>query len=144
MVAVPPKESRDGGIYTREDLEAAVNWLGRVQAQHAEEGLSPWVTAHELRPPQTSLRRLILQRLEWWDVETLAATGEDPAAEQHIAEAGPATLDVWLRDDLDDVRTVGVAVRDHLPQSDGLAARLLEIIPPLQEEVAQVPVGQLY
>lgn len=153
VVAVQPEESRNqtskkgrfgGSIYTSEDLQDAVEWLKEIQAKEPEEGLSPWVTARIHPPHSTALQRLILQRLEWWDVETLAASAEDPAAEQQIAKAGPATLDVWLRDDLDEYRTAGVAVRDHLPQSDGLAARLLEIIPPLQEEVAQIPVGQLY
>lgn len=119
----------------KEDLTAAQMWLESLPV----EGLTAWSSV--LQPPAPAqLERMVLQRLEWWDVENLSHTSEDVFAEHRAAgRPYPADVDLWLRDDLADRVTPDVAVVIRtLPQDDYLAQRLLATTPPDSRELFPV------
>ena len=123
------------GPYMKEDLTAAQMWLESLPV----EGLTAWSSV--LQPPAPAqLERMVLQRLEWWDVENLSHTSEDVFAEHRAAgRPYPADVDLWLRDDLADRVTPDVAVVIRtLPQDDYLAQRLLATTPPDSRELFPV------
>lgn len=123
------------GPYVEDDLTAAQAWLESLPP----EGLTAWSSV--IQPPSPAqLERMVLQRLEWWDVENLSHTSEDVFAEHRAAgRSYPADIDLWLRDDLTDqvAPDVAVAIR-ALPQDDFLAQRLLAGTPPDAHELFPV------
>lgn len=142
IVCVPDlKVDKRSGIYTPEELADAAEWLSELP----DEGLTPWIVSRGSHiPPPTRTQRFILQRIESWDVDTLASTSESLASEAPIAAMKPTGVDLWIKDDIERDNTISVAVRGYLPRSDALAARVLELTPVLEEETIQVPISLAY
>ena len=106
-------------------LREAWNWLARRRDDPM--GMSPWALSAD-PPPDEHLRRVLLQRLEPYDLWFLARTGNDLFDEPD--------LELWLRDDLDpDDLMCGVVVRDHLPNDTPAALGLLRATMPTNGEV---------
>lgn len=116
------------GPYDAAELGAAATWLERRIAD--DDGLAPWTVRNH--PPQpTRPRRTLLQRPELADAWHWARTSDDLAAEPE--------LDLWLSDDFEADLSVGIVVRDNLPED---AVALLQALPPRRHEVFSVPIGR--
>lgn len=109
--------------YEASDLIAALEWLGRREADEA--GLAPWALAEDPPPPQ-SLRRLVLKRPEMWDAWLLARTSDDLVEDPD--------LDLWLADDLEADTDIAVVVRQGLAEDPTDALQLLRATPPRAAE----------
>lgn len=116
--------TRDAPPYTAQDLQAAHGWIQNL----LEEGSVAPAVLDRLPAPSARLSRPVLQRVELTDLDFFARTS-DPLV-------GEPSLELWLRDDLNDDQTmVGVVVRGSLPQDHIPALELLRAFPPREEEV---------
>ncbi len=114
-----------GDIAAVGHLREAWDWLSRRRDDPM--GMSPWALCAD-PPPDEHLRRVLLQRLEPYDLFLLARTGNDLFDEPD--------LELWLRDDLDpDDLMCGVVVRGHLPGDTSAAMDLLRATMPTNGEV---------
>ena len=141
-IAIQEEKERDDknvvGPYTSEELADALTWLQKLPAQ----GLSAWAVA-EIKPPKLEPQRLILQRIEYADIENLSVTRDATSAEARYGNVGPAGVDLWIRDSFDTQRDVMLAVRKGLPSSSQLAAQLLNLTPLFEEEMVRVSMGRM-
>lgn len=134
--------------YDAGELEEAVAWIESLPQVDGGHEFSAWAIHEAVATgspiPAERFGRLLYQRLEQWDVENLSHTDEDLFSDCTIPELqqAPSDVNLWLRDNLDqqdDVSSIGVVVRD-LPWDDELAASLIELAPPLDDEI--FPLGQ--
>lgn len=126
VVAVPEGETvpdKGAAPYLSEDLTAGLLWIGRLAA--TPQGLAPWSVRQD-PPPPPALRRTVLRHLELTDSWVWARTGDDPFARPDLA--------LWLSDDLDAERDLGLVVRADLPQDQTQALRLMRLLPPQAHE----------
>lgn len=124
--------------YSIEERLEALEWVSSLSA----DGLSPWNVSNEgNRPPHAERHRMILQRIEDWDVENLCATGDSVYGEQRLGAVGPTGIDLWIRDDLSSSVDIGLVVRSGLPGLPGHAVQLIDALPILDEEVLPIPLG---
>ena len=132
IVTVPAGELGEAGLapYERNDLLPALDWVRDLAGVAG--GVAPWALRTR-RPPEQSLRRMLLQRVELADSWSWAHTGDDVFARPDLA--------LWLNDDLTQDIDVGVVVRQGLPTDDGAAVQLLRNLPPRQHEVFPVTVA---
>lgn len=117
--------------YDSVELESAADWLHEVARR--PEGAAPWALSTEpsLRPPASTLPRLLLNRLYRRDVELLLGTSEPPFVEPELA--------FHLRDDLEkDSPVASVVLRRGLPEDDSSAMSLLKVTPPDPREMFPV------
>lgn len=129
------KNTRPYGL--KERLEAR-EWVSDLP----EDGLSPWnISQGRNRPPRAERHRMILQRIEDWDVENLCATGDKVYGEERLGTVGPTGVELWTRDDLSSSVDIGVVIRAGLPELPGQAAQLIDALPILDEEALPVPLG---
>ena len=120
-----PPYAGPGDIEAIAHLRETWNWLSRRRDDPM--GMSPWALSAD-PPPDEHLRRVLLQRLEPYDLWFLARTGNDLFDEPD--------LELWLRDDLDpDDLMCGVVVRGHLPEDTSAALGLLGATMPTNGEV---------
>lgn len=122
VVAVPEAEiipDKGAAPYTGEDLTVGQRWLQGVAASAA--GLAPWAVRQDAPPPQES-RRTVLRHLELTDSWAWGRTGDDAFALPDLA--------LWLSDDLDADRDLGLVVRSDLPEDPGAALALMRLLPP--------------
>jgi CRISPR-associated endonuclease/helicase Cas3 len=118
------------GPYEAEELRAALDWLHLRESQ--PEGLAPWALRSD-PPPQAGTRRMLCQRPELAQAWHWARTSDDLAAEPE--------LELWLADEFATDTSVGLVVRDELPEDAPDAIRLLRVLPPRRHEVFSVPFG---
>ena len=141
------KHADADGIYFGEDLDAAWNWLSELD----KDGLTPWA-AQEKQVELAKPKRADFERLELADAEYFSKTSEDIAPESDALTGRPSNLDLWLADDFDQSTEVYFAVR-HRPcrrYPDGAIARiddddmvrLLEELPPINDELVACPIGR--
>ena len=133
VIAVPDTEIvPDKGAlpYTGQDLTLGRAWAGRVAA--TDDGLAPWAVGQDPPPPQ-ALRRTVLRHLELTDSWAWARTGDDVFARPDLA--------LWLSDDLDADRDLGLVVRADLPGDPAQALALLRLLPPQAHESFAVGFG---
>jgi CRISPR-associated endonuclease/helicase Cas3 len=124
--------------YGLEERLEAREWVSSL----SDDGLSPWnVSNGRDRPPHAERHRMILQRIEDWDIENLCATGDKVYGEERLGTVGPTGVDLWIRDDLSSSVDIGLVVRTGLPELPGQAAQLIDALPILDEEVLPVPFG---
>lgn len=116
------------GPYEFTELSHSLRWLVERAAEPA--GLAPW-SLRTSPPPPAGERRMLLQRPELVQAWHWARTSDDLAAEPE--------LELWLSDDLSDDTSVGVIVRDRLPDDPADAAALVKALPPRSHEVFSVP-----
>jgi len=129
---VQPYAAR-GDIEVHEHLRHTWEWLGERAAD--PRGISPWAST-DSPPPEQPPRRILLQRLEPYDVWYLSRTGADLFDEPD--------LELWLRDALErEDASCGVVVRAHLPSDDSAAAGLLRATPPLDGEIYPAWLGTI-
>ncbi|MFN2495141.1 MAG: type I-U CRISPR-associated helicase/endonuclease Cas3 [Pseudonocardiaceae bacterium] len=142
MVPADPATVKQAGKpYHVDDLHEALTWLRERAAD--EQGLGPWALRAAMAPTP-SIRRVpearvpashIWQflRLELWDTWQLARTSDELAAEPD--------LELWLSDDLEPDRDVGLLVRDGLDIDPLAAVVMLRELPPRRHEVFPTPIG---
>lgn len=132
--------------YDAEELREASAWLRAISDDQGDIDCCAWairIAGEEGNPvPASKPQRLLYQRLEYWDVENLSNTDEQLFADCSIRELQqtPSDIELWVRDSLDNANipdSVGVIVRD-LPWDDAVASALLEMIPPLDQEIMPV------
>lgn len=124
-----PKTARSGP-YRQEELQEAAVWLqGRAETSA---GLAPW-SLRDDPPPASVPNRMLFQRPELADAWHWARTSDDLAAEPE--------LDLWLAENFETDTSVGLVVRDALPQDTADAIRLIRTLPPRRHEVFPVPLG---
>ena len=90
--------------------------------------------------PREDPDRLLIQRLEPWDVENLSVTDENLCANlcEVDLQQGRADLNLWLRDDLNSSGPdINIVVR-NLPWNDMSAIRILEMAQPENDELFPV------
>ncbi|OYN91530.1 type I-G CRISPR-associated helicase/endonuclease Cas3g [Parenemella sanctibonifatiensis] len=109
--------------YAADDLAAALEWLGVLE----EGGLTAWaVRTHQ--PPGQQPERPLIKLPQAYDVQRWEDTSFTQLAEEDLA--------LWLRESLEpDEATVGVVLRDHLPDDDTSALELLKQTRPTDDEV---------
>lgn len=117
--------------YKRDELEDSLRWL--ADRTLAGAGLAPWAL-REARPPAQRLRRLLLQRLELADSWLMARSSDDVAQEPD--------LDLWLSDDLEPDRDIGIVARHDLPVEHAEALELVRLLPPREHETFPVRIAQ--
>lgn len=132
-VIVPGAEIKDGqrsGPYEADELRDALAWI--VRRADDPTGLAPWALRDDSAPPAPP-RRPVFQRLELAEVDHFARTSDDLWADPE--------LDLWLADDLTSVddTSLGLVVRDRLPDDDGETAALLRALRPQRHEIFTVP-----
>jgi CRISPR-associated endonuclease/helicase Cas3 len=132
-VIVPEAEKEPGkvstsGPYKGEELAAGLEWLSARVAD--PRGLAPWAV-RETPPPQAEPRRMLYQRPELADSWHWARTSDDLAADPE--------LELWLSDSLEPETSVGIIVRDAVPDDPGEAAEFIRDLPPADREVFTVP-----
>ncbi|MGH3908340.1 MAG: type I-G CRISPR-associated helicase/endonuclease Cas3g, partial [Pseudonocardiaceae bacterium] len=129
------------GPYEAEDLTEALVWLREREGD--ELGLAPWALRDAV-PPTPSVHRVPgatvpaedtwqFLRLELWDTWQLARTSDELAAEPD--------LELWLSDDLEPDRDVGLVVRSGLDVDATAAVEMLRVLPPRRHEVFPTPIG---
>ncbi|MGH3933267.1 MAG: hypothetical protein ACRDTF_25200, partial [Pseudonocardiaceae bacterium] len=129
------------GPYQAAELTETLGWL-RDRAGD-ELGLAPWVLRDAV-PPTPSVRRVPeapvsaehtwqFLRLELWDTWQLARTSDNLAAEPD--------LDLWLSDDLEPDRDLGLLVRSGLDIDATAAIEMLRVLPPRRHEVFPVTIA---
>lgn len=126
VVAVPDDSTapdKGAAPYEPEDLAAGLAWLQR-RAEPAQ-GLAPWAVRQD-PPPPAALRRTVLRDLELTDSWAWARTGDELFARPD--------LDLWLSDDLDADRDLGLVVRADLPEELADAMELVRLTPPQAHE----------
>lgn len=129
VVILGPNEvdaiTKDFPPYTRAELVSAYGWLKQLEALGGS--VNPRAVA-ECVAPHAELRRPALTRLEEMNVQMLAKTNANTAAEPD--------LDLWLSDSLEAERgTAGIVVRENLPIDDAAALGLLRTLLPKEREV---------
>ncbi len=141
------KGENTGGIYSDEDLAAAWKWLSELD----EDGLTPWA-AQEKQIELAKPKRADFERLELADAEYFSKTSENMAPESDMLTGRPSNLDLWLADDFDQSAEVYFAVRHRPyrrypdgaidPIDDDDMVRLLEELPPINDELVACPIGR--
>ncbi|HUZ25194.1 MAG TPA: hypothetical protein VMV07_15675 [Streptosporangiaceae bacterium] len=124
----PITERTRSGPYTHQELAEALAWVTE-RAVHPE-GLAPWAL-REHQSPAASRRRVLYQRPELADAWYWARTSDDLAAAPE--------LDLWLAESLEDETSVGVVVRDALPDVPAEAVEFVRDLPPAAREIFPVP-----
>ncbi|MFC6013094.1 type I-U CRISPR-associated helicase/endonuclease Cas3 [Nocardia lasii] len=108
-------------------------WLARRGSD--PNGVAPWALVDD-PPAGLSLSRPLLQRLEWSDAWLLSRTDGNLVADPDLT--------LWLRDSLEsDSATAGLVVR-VLPADDQTAKALMEVTPPLTDEIYPCSVDDLH
>ena len=143
IVPVDPGTLTGGklGPYDTDDLQEAFAWLD--ERANDELGLAPWAL-RDAAPPPPSVHRVPgarvsaadtwqFLRLELWDTWQLARTSDELAAEPD--------LELWLSDDLEPDRDVGLLVRAGLDIEATAAVRMLSMLPPQRHEVFPTPIA---
>jgi CRISPR-associated endonuclease/helicase Cas3 len=131
VVTVPDGAMTDrarSGPYGVAELRDAKEWLD-VRAADPD-GLAPWPLRGD-PPPAATPRRMLFQRPELAQAWHWARTSDDLAAEPE--------LDLWLSEDFADDTSVGLVVRDALPEDSADATQLIRALPPRHHEVFPVP-----
>lgn len=128
MPAEPITDRTRSGPYSWEELQDAHAWISE-RAEDAD-GLAPWAL-QEHPPPPARQRRILYQRPELADAWHWARTSDDLAAEPE--------LDLWLSDSLEDETSIGLVVRDALPQDPADAVEFVRDLPPTPWETFPVP-----
>lgn len=132
IVTVPEagtlSERVGSGPYGFAELHEAARWLDRRAV--VPDGLAPW-SLRDDPPPAAAHRRILFQRPELAQAWHWARTSDDLAAEPE--------LDLWLSDDFTDDTSVGLVVRDALPEDSADATQLIRALPPRRHEVFSVP-----
>ena len=129
------------GPYDADDLQEAFSWLG--ERANDGLGLAPWAF-RDAAPLPPSVRRVPgarvhaadtwpFLRLELWDTWQLARTSDELAAEPD--------LELWLSDDLEPDRDIGLLVRAGLDTDVTAAVEMLRILPPRRHEVFPTPLA---
>ena len=129
------------GPYEADDLQEAFSWLG--ERANDGLGLAPWAF-RDAAPLPPSVRRVPgarvhaadtwpFLRLELWDTWQLARTSDELAAEPD--------LELWLSDDLEPDRDIGLLVRAGLDTDVTAAVEMLRILPPRRHEVFPTPLA---
>ncbi|MGH3437221.1 MAG: type I-G CRISPR-associated helicase/endonuclease Cas3g [Sciscionella sp.] len=126
--------------YEVDDLQEALTWLAKRATD--EQGLAPWALRDAVAPPPAVRRVPEAQvpasdtwqflRLELWDTWQLARTSDELIAEPD--------LDLWLADDLEPDRDVGLLVRSGLDPNATAAVEMLHTLPPRRHEVFPTPI----
>lgn len=144
VLLTPEPDARQLGSFTvapymaKGDIEScrhlAQTWEWLTGRAGDPNGLSPW-SLHANPPPAEPMPRVLLQRLEPYDVWYLSRTSADLFDEPD--------LELWLRDSLDpDQLMCGVVVRAHLPGDDSAAVGLLNATPPTDGEIYPASLGE--
>jgi CRISPR-associated endonuclease/helicase Cas3 len=120
--------------YHGDDLKAGIDWLRELPE---ETGLAPW-NLRDAQPPPSKPERPIFQRLEYWDADYFRHSSTSLHADVNGADLG-----LWLRDRLDESPDSGVVVRGGLPDDDGAAQRLIDLMPVEPDEVIPCPLSRL-
>lgn len=131
VVIVPDEPLRDdarSGPYGADELLAAREWIENRAAD--PQGMAPWALRDD-PAPAASPRRMLLQRPELGQVWHWARTSDDLAAEPE--------LDLWLSDDLEPQSTVGIVVRQNLPDDVADTVELIKLLRPRAHETFSVP-----
>ena len=136
------KQAQEVVPYRPEDIDATQKWLNSLNVEEAGSAdISAWSLNMSHSPvPGEKPGRLLLQRLEPWDVENLSVTDEDLCADITVngLQQGHSDLNLWLRDDLgSEDCEISVVVR-HLPWDEALACKLLEVTQPENDELFPV------
>ena len=105
--------------------------LGDRASQLMPLGLAPWAIGSHRRRRRTPRRRLLYQRPELADAWHWARTSDGLAADPE--------LDLWLSDSFEDDTSVGMAVRDALPDNPADAIEFVRDLPPVPREAFSVP-----
>jgi CRISPR-associated endonuclease/helicase Cas3 len=130
-ILTPPGQLSDkarSGPYSHEELNDALGWVtARAQAPL---GLAPWAIRRS-PPPSAHPRRRLFQRPELADAWHWARTSDALAADPE--------LDLWLSDSFEDDTSIGLAVRDALPDNPADAIELVRDLPPAPQEAFSVP-----
>jgi len=119
------------GPYQGDELAEALEWITRCA--DSPSGLEPWRLYRpgtQYAPPVARLRRPVLQRVETWDVSEWARTSDEVASEPW--------LDLWLSDDLEPDMSVGLVMRQGLPEEWVSAQLQVAASPVLSDEVFPV------
>lgn len=126
VVAVPEGDTvpdKGAAPYAAEDLTVGLGWIAGLAA--SPHGLAPWSVRQD-PPPAQALRRTVLRQLELTDSWAWARTGDDVFARPD--------LELWLSDQLDPDRDVGLVVRADLPADLSAALALVRLLPPRAHE----------
>ncbi|MBO0854249.1 MAG: type I-U CRISPR-associated helicase/endonuclease Cas3 [Nocardia sp.] len=123
----PVRPDTFSGPYGTEELNQARDWI--IRRHNDTDGLAPWALRTD-PPPSARPRRTLWQRPELGQVWHWARTSDDLAADPE--------LDLWLSDDLEPETSVGIVVRDDLPD-DSAAIELISLLPPRRHETFSVP-----
>jgi CRISPR-associated endonuclease/helicase Cas3 len=124
----PMDDKSRSGPYQRDELDNALTWVTERSAD--PHGLSPWAL-RDHRPPAAAPRRTLYQRPELADAWHWARTSDDLAA---VPE-----LDLWLSESFEEETSIGIVVRDRLPQDEAGAIEFVRDLPPMPREVFPVP-----
>jgi CRISPR-associated endonuclease/helicase Cas3 len=130
-VVVPEDEIAEdarSGPYDHVELTQARAWVLQRAADPA--GLAPWAL-RGAPPPASGRRRMLYQRPELADAWHWARTSDELAANPE--------LDLWLSESFDDDTSVGLVVRDALPQDPVAAVELIRDLQPRRQEIFPVP-----
>lgn len=115
---------KDAPPYTAEDLVAGFEWVERL----CREGSAAPSVLERFPAPVARLPRRVLQRVERSDLDFFARTSD--------LIVGEPSLELWLRDDLDENQSMlGLVVRGNIPPEQIPAVELLRAFPPRAEEV---------
>ena len=125
---MPITDRTRSGPYSSTELASALTWITGRAADPA--GLAAWAL-REHPPPPAQTHRILYQRPELAEAWHWARTSDDLAAEPE--------LDLWLSDSLDEKTSVGLIVRDAMPQDPADAAELVRDLPPTSWETFPVP-----
>lgn len=126
--------------YELEDMEAAREWL--TSRAKTAEGLAP-LALYADRPPAASARRVLFQRLEWYDAVRLARTSEETVFSDNPLPGVSEDLTLWLRDDLNDQVEAFVVVRAFLPLDAEHAKRVADATRPMDAELFSISLQRL-
>lgn len=134
VVLIPARDPKgaSAGPYDEPDLVAAAEWLG--ERARTAEGLAP-LALYADPPPAAQSRRVLFQRLEWYDALRFAHTSQDTVFADRVLPGTGEDLTLWLRDDLSARAEAFVVVRDHMPEDDEHARRVAQVVRPLDDEL---------
>jgi CRISPR-associated endonuclease/helicase Cas3 len=131
VVTVPDgalSERSRSGPYEFGELDAARQWLDGRVADPA--GLAPWPLRTD-PPPRAAQRRMLFQRPELAQAWHWARTSDDLAADPELG--------LWLSEDFTDDTSIGLIVRDRLPEDLTEAKQMITDLPPRRHEVFSLP-----
>ena len=126
--AEPITDRTRSGPYSSEELDEALSWVTDRAAR--PDGLAPWAL-QEHPPPPAHRRRVLYQRPELADAWHWARTSDELAADPELS--------LWLAESLEEETSVGLVVRDALPEVPAEAVELVRDLPPASWEVFPVP-----